>query len=118
MAGGGRIQITDRDGREFSAVARVSNGRLHVTLVGSSSDVNIGEIGGHPVAGPNLPVDIGNVTIGNESSDDLDELSVRDVTGNDLLASILTELKLHTLYLQSISDEEFDHTDLIEDPTE
>lgn len=79
MTGGGRVQITDRDGRNSAATARVVNGRLLVTseqAAGDIGDVNIGEVGGVPI-GPNVPIAFGD----SPSIDAFDRLRVSDPTG-------------------------------------
>jgi len=79
MTGGGRVQITDRDGRNSAATARVVNGRLLTTpgaSDGGPSDVNIGEVGGVPI-GPNVPVAFGD----SPSIDAFDRLRVSNPQG-------------------------------------
>ena len=80
MAGGGRVQITDRDGRAMSSVARVVNGRLLTSsgsVDGSPSDVNVGEVGGVPITDGLVGVKFGD----SPSIDAFDRLRVSDPTG-------------------------------------
>ena len=113
MTGGGRVQITDRDGRNSAATARVVNGRLLTSSAsadGSPSDINIVEVGGEKI-GDSVPVDIENVTVGTASSADLKELSVSDQSSHALLEGILCQLKIIARHLAEMTEEEFNEDD-------